>query len=181
MSRSSKKIYDVEFKKQAVQLLLTSGRPLARFARELGVESWQLRDWKKRLQPELARQPQTLEAMRLRVSQLERETPAYEQDRAQVADLSKALQEATGQNIQVAFVDQGDTGDKPAAAAAQAGIHLEVVKHHQAKHGFVLLPRLGGGTVLCLGGALSTLGPRLRTPPRHAGRLSLAGLWHTHA
>src|SRR3954453_1440747 len=68
-------------------------------------------------------------------------TPANEQDRAQVADLSKALQEATGQNIQVAFVDQGYTGEKPAEAAAQAGIHLEVVKHHEAKHGFVLLPR----------------------------------------
>jgi len=68
-------------------------------------------------------------------------TPANEQDRAQVADLSKALQEATGQNIQVAFVDQGYTGEKPAAAAAQAGIHLQVVKHHEAKHGYVLLPR----------------------------------------
>ena len=81
MSRSSKKIYDVEFKKQAVQLLLTSGRPLAQFARELGVESWQLRDWKKRLQAELARQPQTLEAMRLRVSQLERENLQLRQQR----------------------------------------------------------------------------------------------------
>ena len=68
-------------------------------------------------------------------------TPANEQDRAQVADLSKALQAATGQNIQVAFVDQGYTGDKPAEAALEQGIHLEVVKHHEAKHGFVLLPR----------------------------------------
>src|SRR5438552_5914675 len=65
-----------------------------------------------------------------------RVTPANEQDRAQVADLSQALQAATGQNIQVAFVDQGYTGEKPAEAAAQAGIHLEVVKHHEAKHGF---------------------------------------------
>jgi phage shock protein A len=32
-----------------------------------------LRDWKKRLQPQLAQQPETLEAMRLRVAQLERE------------------------------------------------------------------------------------------------------------
>src|SRR3954471_20451611 len=70
-------------------------------------------------------------------------TPANEQDRAQVADLSKALQEATGQNIQVAFVDQGYTGEKPAQAAAQAGIHLEVIKHHEAKHGFVYCPGAG--------------------------------------
>jgi transposase len=81
MSRSPKKIYDIEFKKQAVQLHVTSGRPLAQIARELGVESWQLRDWKKRLQPELAQQPETLEAMRLRVSQLERENLQLRQQR----------------------------------------------------------------------------------------------------
>lgn len=68
-------------------------------------------------------------------------TPANEQDRAQVAELSKAVQEATGQNVEVAFVDQGYTGERPAADAAQAGIKLEVVKHHEAKRGFVLLPR----------------------------------------
>lgn len=43
--------------------------------------------------------------------------------------------------VQLAFVDQGYTGAEPAAAAAQAGICLEVVKHHEAKRGFVLLPR----------------------------------------
>ena len=43
--------------------------------------------------------------------------------------------------MEVAFVDQGYTGQEPAAAAAHEGIRLEVVKHHQAKHGFVLLPR----------------------------------------
>src|SRR6476660_2292817 len=68
-------------------------------------------------------------------------TPANEQDRAQVADLARAVQEATGQSVQVAFVDQGYTGEKPALAAAEQGIELEVVKHHEAKHGFVLLPR----------------------------------------
>ena len=72
-NKPSSKSYDPELKKQAVQLLHTSGRPLARIARELGVETWQLHDWKKSLQPELARQPETLEAMRLRAAQLERE------------------------------------------------------------------------------------------------------------
>ena len=38
-TKSSSKIYDLEFKKQAVQLLHTGGRPLARIARELGVEA----------------------------------------------------------------------------------------------------------------------------------------------
>jgi transposase len=68
-------------------------------------------------------------------------TPANEQDRAQVATLAKEIQEVTGQNVQVAFVDQGYTGEQPAADAAEQGLRLEVVKHHEAKHGFVLLPR----------------------------------------
>jgi transposase len=68
-------------------------------------------------------------------------TPANEQDRAQVAELAKAVQSVTEQNVEVAFVDQGYTGQEPAEAAANEGIRLEVVKHHQAKHGFVLLPR----------------------------------------
>jgi len=68
-------------------------------------------------------------------------TAANEQDRAQVADLARAVQATTGQNVQVAFVDQGYTGEQPAADARQQGIRLEVVKHHQAKRGFILLPR----------------------------------------
>jgi transposase len=68
-------------------------------------------------------------------------TAANEQDRAQVADLALALQAATGENVELAFVDQGYTGAEPAAAAVQVGVRLEVVKHHEAKRGFVLLPR----------------------------------------
>ena len=68
-------------------------------------------------------------------------TPANEQDRAQVADLALAVQAATGENIQLAYVDQGYTGEEPAAAAELHGLRLEVVKHHEAKRGFVLLPR----------------------------------------
>ena len=68
-------------------------------------------------------------------------TAANEQDRAQVAELAAAVQVATGQNVQVAFVDQGYTGEQPAADAAQHGVRLEVIKHHEAKRGFVLLPR----------------------------------------
>jgi transposase len=70
-----------------------------------------------------------------------RVTPANEQDRAQVAELAQAVQSVTDQKVQVAFVDQGYTGQEPAEAAAEAGIRLEVVKHHEAKRGFVLLPR----------------------------------------
>lgn len=68
-------------------------------------------------------------------------TAANEQDRAQVGVLAEAVQEATGQSVQLAYVDQGYTGAEPAEAAAQNGIALEVIKLAQAKRGFVLLPR----------------------------------------
>ena len=68
-------------------------------------------------------------------------TPANEQDRAQVGQLAQAIQAVVAEPVQIAFVDQGYTGEQPAAAAAQEGLQLEVVKHHEAKHGFVLLPR----------------------------------------
>jgi len=68
-------------------------------------------------------------------------TPANAQDRDQVGALAEAVQAATGQSVAVAFVDQGYTGEQPAAAAAAHGIQLEVVKLPTAKRGFVLLPR----------------------------------------
>jgi transposase len=68
-------------------------------------------------------------------------TPANEQDRAQVGQLAQAVQAAVDEPVHLAFVDQGYTGEQPAEAAAQEGICLEVIKHHEAKRGFVLLPR----------------------------------------
>jgi len=68
-------------------------------------------------------------------------TPADEQDRAQVGALAAAVQEVTSSHVEVAFVDQGYTGDKPAQAAKAEGIRLHVVKLPEAKRGFVLLPR----------------------------------------
>jgi transposase len=70
-----------------------------------------------------------------------RVTPANEQERAQVADVAEAVQEVTGDQVEVAFVDQGYTGDDTADAAQEHGITLEVVKLPEAKRGFVLLPR----------------------------------------
>jgi transposase len=70
-----------------------------------------------------------------------RVTAASEQERGQVAELAAAVQEATGQTVTLAYVDQGYTGDQPAADAAAHGIRLEVVTHSEPKKGFVLLPR----------------------------------------
>jgi Transposase DDE domain len=81
-------------------------------------------------------------------------TPADAQDRAQVEVLAAAVQEATGEIVEVAYVGQGYTGTELAAAAAAAaqGIRLEVVQLSAAKRDFVLLPkRSRGGARLRLG------------------------------
>jgi transposase-like protein len=44
--RGSGERYDVEFKQEAVRLLLTSGKTASQLARELGVSSWSLSRWK---------------------------------------------------------------------------------------------------------------------------------------
>ena len=68
-------------------------------------------------------------------------TAANEQDRDQVKKLAKAVQDVTEGQVDLAFVDQGYTGEKPAANAKKKGIELSVVKLPEAKRGFVLLPR----------------------------------------
>lgn len=68
-------------------------------------------------------------------------TAANEQDRTQVAQMAQQVQAVTGDAVEIAFVDQGYTGDQPAAEAAIHGIQLEVVKLPTARNGFVLLPR----------------------------------------
>lgn len=66
-------------------------------------------------------------------------TAADEQDRAQLGTLAQVVQEVTGESVKIAFADQGYTGD---AAKAQAhAMELVVVKHTEAKKGFILLPR----------------------------------------
>jgi transposase len=68
--------------------------------------------------------------------------PAAEaQGRAQVAQWAEQGQAVTGAAVEVAFVDQGSTGDRPAEAAAAHGRQLAVVKWPAATKGFVLLPR----------------------------------------
>lgn len=68
-------------------------------------------------------------------------TPANQDDRTQVEALSQELQEATGQSVRIAFVDQGYTGENAAQQASKHSIELCVVKLQEAKRGFVLLPR----------------------------------------
>jgi len=68
-------------------------------------------------------------------------TAADQQDRAQVERLAAEVQRITEKNVELAYVDQGYTGEAAAEAANKHGIQLQVIKHTEAKRGFVLLPR----------------------------------------
>ena len=68
-------------------------------------------------------------------------TAASEQDRQQVERLAEQVQQITGDHVELAYVYQGYTGQAAQDAAASHGIQLQVVKHTEAKRGFVLLPR----------------------------------------
>jgi transposase len=70
-----------------------------------------------------------------------RVTAASADERTQVAALAQAIQAVTGEHVEVAFVDQGDSGAEGAATAAEQGLRLVVVKLEQAKRGFVLRPK----------------------------------------
>ena len=111
-----------------------------------------------------------------------RVTPANENDRAAVSALAEAVQEATGDNVDLAWVDQGYEGERPAEAAAAHGIRLEVVKLPEAK------PRLrsaaqalGGRAFLRLGHPMPKAGPRLRAPAHHPRGLPRRRLRLPHA
>jgi hypothetical protein len=68
-------------------------------------------------------------------------TAANEQERAQGGKLAAKLQDVSGGTVQIAFVDQSCTGKSAAPDTDQAGIKLTVVKHEEAKLGFVLSAR----------------------------------------
>jgi transposase len=68
-------------------------------------------------------------------------TPANENDRTQVEALCDAVQEVTGQSVQVAFVDAGYRGQEAEKQAEPYAVRLEVVKSPHATRGFVLLPK----------------------------------------
>lgn len=68
-------------------------------------------------------------------------TPSSAEDRGEVERLARTVQAVTDEHVEIAWVDQGYTGERAADAAAKHGLSLEVVKLPEAKRGFVLLPR----------------------------------------
>lgn len=83
-------------------------------------------------------------------------TPASEQERSQVQQLCQAVQDATGQTVQIAWADEGYTGEDAKSAAQAAGIELRVVQAARGQKGLCAAAQaLGGGAQLRLAGALS--------------------------
>jgi hypothetical protein len=62
-------------------------------------------------------------------------------------------------NVDLAYVDQGYTGEAAQQSAASHGIELAVVKHTQAKRGFVRLPVVGLSSVALPGRRASDASP----------------------
>ena len=52
-------------------------------------------------------------------------TPANADNRAEIGQMAKAIQAATDQSVEVTFVDQSYTGDRPAKTAQEHGIELD--------------------------------------------------------
>ena len=66
---------------------------------------------------------------------------ADEQDRAHVAPLLEKVQDVTGGNVELAYADQGYSGEDAAQAADTEGIELVVVKRLPDQKGFTVLPK----------------------------------------
>jgi len=78
--------------------------------------------------------------------------PANEQERAQGAELSEAVQVATGQSVQGGDVDQGDTGDEEGGSGPEAGHPAGSGETARRQARFCrVTPPVGGGTLRCLG------------------------------
>src|SRR6187549_1380728 len=83
-----KRQYDEEFRRNAVALVESSGRPLSEIAAELGVSHWNLRDWTKGGSHKKTAPPATAQEVQRELTRLRRENQSL-QTRCDV--LKKAL------------------------------------------------------------------------------------------
>ena len=82
--KQSKRQFDEAFRRQAVALLETSGRPLREIAAELGVSHWNLRDWR------------AIYRRRSTPAQLEEQVQQLRAENAALRDQRDALKKALG-------------------------------------------------------------------------------------
>ena len=111
-------------------------------------------------------------------------TPANEQERAQVEELAKQVQEVTNQHVEVAFVDQGYTGPGLHGRRASRGGQGagDQAGSGEASRGQAGLRHpaeaLGRRAILRLDGQVPSVGQGLREACRHAQGPSLCRLRH---
>ena len=93
---------------------------------------------------------------------------ANENERAHVEELLANVQAATGESVEVAYVDSGYNGEAVAAVATEQSVRLEVVSLPKAKKGFVLLPRRWSWNAPLLGWHAAAAWPVITNgfPPR---------------
>jgi transposase len=80
-ARNPQKPYPEEFKREAVELLRSSGRPLAQVARELGVSTESLRLWRKQAEIEAGERNGLSSDERAELRELRREVRVLRQER----------------------------------------------------------------------------------------------------
>lgn len=68
-------------------------------------------------------------------------TAASRQERDEVGALLSRVQQIADGRVELAWADQGYTGEPAADAAAEHDVELEIVRRPKAAKGFVLLPR----------------------------------------
>ena len=109
-------------------------------------------------------------------------TAANEQERAQVGDLAAEVQALTSGEVEIAFVDQGYTGETPADMAAEMGIQTRGGEAARGQTRLRAPPApLGGRTQLRSDDALSPSRPGFRAIARDVGGAALSRLRLSHA
>ncbi|GEN63065.1 hypothetical protein AOE01nite_12890 [Acetobacter oeni] len=82
-------------------------------------------------------------------------TPENRDGRAESGPLAEAIRQATDRSVELAWADQDYIGAKVVKAAEELDIIPEIVRHPQARHGFVLLPRRTGcGKIFGMGNTM---------------------------
>ena len=86
--KKARKQYDEEFRRNAVAMVRSSGRPLSEIAAELGVSHWNLRDWSKGGRGKRAVNAASTEELQREMTRLRRRNESLE---ARCDVLKKAL------------------------------------------------------------------------------------------
>ena len=77
----SKEKYDDDFQREAVKLILTSGKSQREISRDLGVSEWQLSAWKKKFKAEMNGDTPLGQSADERIRALEKENAILKQER----------------------------------------------------------------------------------------------------